>query len=516
MSGRIETIMALCCVVGCSAAPEPPISPPSTITVPEAPVAPPDPSTVSLAAPTVSNALVDGDLSEWGSLEPSTGVTRPAMTRVRPSGGSREDVEPLPDAQNPRQAASQVGIALHDDRALIAARLGEGSGDTVWIGVGAAAPAVPSLGHVIRGGYTYPIDCEFNLIDLAEGEVRRGEPLKPEEATACRDLVARHTAFTQRHNQRFVRRYRIDPSGVSLVAADGSITLIPAAKVASKTMGSTLTLEASVPVDELPRMADAPVEWLRVSAHTTTGVMPADVSSDSFLWLALPAPVSFDAMGPVRAAMFESVNGAAFFPPALSYQPGDPEHVESVDFQTARSSVGPAEHALYEKKKTMGSIELGVVRAYAEGVAVWKDGKLLDVLLLQGMPNSWGPENELETIVERDGMLHIFVFQPLQWTVGEGLAPPAWSVTAIDKDGQAHADLMVDGEMYEMWHDWESFHDPDYLKVGVRGNYHDFGDEKKHAAESTWTWSPETKKYTATRKTLRSFTKAKPKPKKQK
>lgn len=513
MNGSVATLVALCCVVGCAAAPEPPISPPSTITVPEATAAPPDPSTVSLAAPTVANAVVDGDLAEWGSLAPSTVGTRPAMTRVRPSGGSREDLDPIPDAQNPMQAASQVGIALHDDRALIAARLGEGSGDTVWIGLGAVAPAVPSLGHVIRGGYTYPIDCEFNLIDLAEGEVRRGEPLKPEEATACREIVARHKAFTERHNQRFVRRYRIDPSGVSLVSADGSITPVEGAKVSSKTMGAVRTLEASMPVTALPRMADAPVEWLRVSARTTQGVMPADVASDSFQWLALPAPVSFDAMGPVRAAMFESVNGAAFFPPALSYQPGDSEHVESVDFQTARSSVGPTEHALYEKKKTMGSIEIGVVRAYAQGIAVWKDEKLVDVLLLQGMPNSWGPENELETIIERDGMLHIIVFQPLQWTVGAGLAPPAWSVTAIDKDGQAHADLMVDGEVYEMWHDWESFHDPDYLKVGVRGNYRDFGDdgEKTHAAENTWTWSPETKKYTATRKTLRSFTKAKPK-----
>lgn len=515
MRHKVRALLAFASLTACSAAPEPATTPPpSTLTIPEAPAARPDPSTVSLAAPIVpTSALVDGDLTEWGSLAASQTATRPPTSRTRLEGGSREELPALPDASNPPQAASQVAIALHDDRALIAAQLAEGSGNVLWLGVGALAPDIPSLGHTIRGGYTYPIDCEFQLIDLAEGEVRRGEPLKPEEASACRELVARHTAFSERHRQRFLRRYRVDASGVSLVAADGSLSPVQGAKVATKTSGSTLSLEASLPVAALPRMADAPVEWLRVSAHTSAGLMPADVSSDQFLWLALPTPVSFDAMGPVRAAMFEQVNGAAFFPPALSYQPGDPQHVESVDFVTARSTVGPTEQLLYEKRSTLGSVEVGVVHAYADGIAVWKDGKLLDVLLLQGMPNSWGPVKDLEAIVEREGMLHIIVFQPLQWTVGSGLASPAWSVTGVDPQGQINPDMVLDGEVYEMWtsDNWENFHSPDYSKLGVRGTYHDFSDEKTHAVENTWSWSSEGKKYMPTRKSLRSFKKAKPK-----
>ncbi|NUP07636.1 MAG: hypothetical protein HOW73_16435 [Polyangiaceae bacterium] len=498
--------------VGCGRGAEGPDGVPTIRTSTSSTPRPParvEPASVSVAAIAAPRAaVIDGDLAEWGSLLPGSNVGGNPMypEAIGPSGGTKVARPTLPNAVNPTtSAASHVAIALRDDQVLVAAELGEKSGDAVWLGIGVPAPNVPAIGHGVRGGYTYELQCEHEDIDLPEGEVGKGPPLTPEAAAACRKLLERHASLVETQRQRFVRRYRLDERGVSIVEPDGSTKPIEGAVVAAKpTASGGKALEASFPVKGLPRMVDAPVEWLRISARTLAGAMTPDIASDPWTWAKLPAPVSFDKNGDIRAKMFALINSSAFFPPALSYQPGDSVHVESVDYKGSRSTVGPSEHVLYQKRFTFKDIEIGVVSAWDEGIAIQKEGKLLDILLPLGLKDGWGAKGELKAVVAREDDVHIIVYTPWQWTVGSGSQGASWGVISVSQDG-TFLKLVNDEEgSYTSW-DFESVDGtatPDYTRLIVRGTYTDYngGNPLKKGREQIWQWDPKGRIYTFTEK----------------
>lgn len=454
------------------------------------------------ALPPPPKLSIDGDLTEWGSLLPPRDADTSGPAPEERTSGGREPKGPLPSGPNPRGAASHAAVSITNDALLIAAELSGDAREGIWLGLGSPAPELAPIGMFGRGGYVMPPNCEFEVY-VEAGEVVQGNPNPPEVVAACKDLIARHEKLLVTHEARFSRLFRIDREGARRVHADGTLSRIEGAKHALKPGPGGAAVEISLPLAAMPRLAAAPLEWLRLVARPASAPRPPELPLEQWVWVKLPAPVSFDPLGELRARAFAMIHGRTFFPPGLSYHPSDPLHVESVGHADSAMSLRAREEALYTKARTFGDVEIGDVSACGRFLAVLHKGRLSELIPLEPDLNldRAGPK-ELRGMIERDGELHVLWFTPKFYSYDVSFVEPAWSVLAVAPDGSVRGDVLdtdIEGVRWE--EDASGFESKDFNTFGIRGTTHFpegwAGDyqEKLTGKEITWRWDSKARKY---------------------
>ncbi len=420
-------------------------SPPaSTSGAPAAPSVPPaDPARASVVLRNLPRAAsLDGDLSEWGALEPPAPIPKPVPPE---EPAATAPVYPpiraeLSDAENPLDAPSRVALAVSQTGLSIAAQLGEGRGDEVWIGIADRPPEPLPMGRYQRGGYTRPMQCERVDLGMFEGEVSYGAPNPPEVVAACEALKTRYAKFTTQYEKRFSKRIKLTPNGAAQLAEDGTLTPIEGARIVAKQGPSGTRLEALLPLTVMPRLTQAPLLRLRVAARTSA-TLPADIAAEPWLWAALPEAVHFEPHAALRERMF-ALTGHRLNSPGINFHPSDPLHLETLDYtnsdQNDRSVVGAVVRALYEPKKVFGELEIGVARAAAPALVVHRKGTLLHVLPdLEdaGMVNDETGNRIFVGTILRGTELHLISFLPAQNSAWAGPLQAHFSIVRVSTDG---------------------------------------------------------------------------------
>lgn len=436
-----------------SAAPEPP--------------APPDPTMVSVNIVAVPAQLtIDGDAREWGSILPED---PPPAKPPEPAKG--------PDP-NPRAALSHAAIAVTPDALLVVAELRGPAREGAWLAVGDEAPALPLIGEYQRGGGVRELDCESDPT---------GAPRTKEAAAECQAVLDRYARLTAEHEARFARVFRLDREGVRERMANGALTAVAGAKAVWKPGAEGATLEASLPLQALPRLSEAPLTSLRLWSRAATGADAPKIVGEQWVPRALPAPLSFEPLGEIRARVFEGIGGRVIYAPSLSYQPGLHSMIESSHYagQYDRQSVQLDEGRLYTKAASLGDIEVGFVSAYAEWLAVFRQGKLVEMLAASASGK----------VIPRDGGLHILASS--EWYNEDSATPGArWTALVVGADGAVREDvLQVDNTVPTRWTQVSTFHDKGYASFGLRGASHWPDGAKEQGYEVTWRWSKGDKRY---------------------
>lgn len=475
----------------------------------EAPAPPSDPLAVSVVpvrAP--SGLVVDGNLSEWGAFPPAP----PSLKRPPPD----EDplvaaTAPAPPAPNPPNAASRVAFALTGDAALLAADLGEAAKEGVWVGVGARVPDLPLLGEYFgRMGFVV-LDCES--MPTAEGEGDdigyRTDPRPPEMADACRGLKARHAEAKAKHAARFEKLFRIDRDGVRVAGPGGALSAIEGAKSVWKSGPHGATVEVSLPLSAMPRMAEAPLQTVRLAARISTSA-PV-IATEQWVWLSLPEPAAFEPHADLRAHAIRRAEDMGGFPPGttsykqprgVSYQPGDPLHIEVYDSRMCDAATAH-EMPLFVKLGAIGDVEVGRAAA-PRGHMCWVEAEPWIAVLQKGKPAALvQAEGTPRGAIVRGGEIHVLNYKEVGYSAVAGV----WSVTAISPSG-AHREVVVDpvpgtkeADFVSYWQDSSEFLGKDSDTFGWRGTKGGKG------LEATWTWDAAGKTYKGTQKSIPASTK---------
>lgn len=432
-----RVLLSLLLTAGCTASP--PAKPPSTVQVSLAPAgtaltaepSPPAPAVIAVSAVRPPpDASIDGDPGEWGSL------------------GGREG------PADPRR--SNLVFALDQRALLIAASLGEGAREGIWLGLAATPPMVIPIGTGWTNGGTDPINCDLegHLVGPRWVTGEDGKPASPESKAACKAVLDHYEKFVSSYEKRFSRRFKIDREGVREVTANGELLSIAGASAVWKPGAAGISVEASLPLSALPRLVEAPLTSIGAWARVTPAA-PPEVPAEQ-VKVPLPHPVSFGPYPEILAHVLEEnkyqTKWDIQYPTAAqSYQPGDPLRVESIDYD-GPSAVKLNEGTLYERALGLGDIEVGYVHAFHEYVAIFKGGKLLS--LVKPQPNSWptsaheDPSRGCDVmakwqgLVARDGIIHVI----LSYTGGgatlacgmAGSHAGGWTALAIASDGTHH------------------------------------------------------------------------------
>jgi hypothetical protein len=479
------------------------------------PTPPVDTALVSVTASRLPSTLVlDGDLAEWGSLLPTSATTPPPDPAAAPEHpdpkGPPDPDAPLPSGPNPASASSHLALALGNDAVTIAAELGDPARDGIWLGIGSLPPSVPPIGLKARGGWTLAFDCDFEQVYAFEEGFVKGKANPPEVVAACHALLARHEALVAQHRARFTRFFKLDRDGVHAAAADGTLSSIAGAKAVFKPGPHGATVEVTLPIAALPRLVEAPLLTLRLVARAVTGPRP-EVLPPQWVSVHLPEPLTIEPFGDLRNHSFQRLVGHVDQVPGLSYQPGDPLHVESMHYTSPRdrSSVVAREEALSGKSLArLGNREIAYVPAYRAWLALLEKGKLVKECkrpLEEGESEDWAPpvdafpEPERHGAVNRGGEVHVFEYGEMAIAPSGLIRDPSWSVIAIAADGgvrnpveDAHVPMMYGVET-------TGFISPDHASFGVRGPTQNLergkGKPEMVQLEVTWRWDPVKKKY---------------------
>lgn len=410
---NVRALLPVLVLAAC--APVPLADRPPTVPIPPAPSAAPaspgPPARLSVAAARQpAQVVIDGDLGEWG----------------------------------PRSAAVVLGL---DAQALVlAAALGEEAQDGLWLGLGSTPPTLPGIGSAWTNGSVDEIDCDQGGRLVGSRWAPDPTPATDASRRACQTVLEAHARFVSEHGKRFSRRFRVDRGGVCELGEGGALTPVAGARAAWK----GAQVEISLPLLALPRVSEAPLSWIGAWAQTGS-VVPPEIEAEKAR-VTPPAPLSFEPHAALRAHALQ--NGGyrqkwnIQYPSAgQSYQPGDPTHIEYVDYENA-SVLARHEGLLYEKKATLGDVEVGQVHAFDESLAIFKQGKLLQVVSARPGDASWGAEGDACTtsarsswrgVIERDGQLHaILQYSEDYATLSCGIAgghPGGWAVLVIGPDG---------------------------------------------------------------------------------
>lgn len=453
----------------------------------------PKPVVVAAVRPPGSLSI-DGDIGEWG-----------------PFGGQE-------GAPGPRGSSLVFGL---DQRGLhLAAELGEGEREGIWLGLATTPPEVHPIGQGWENGLIEEIDCERGGHLQGARWVPDGKEASPESREACKALHDGHAKLTAEHRRRFSRLFKIDREGVREVTGSGDLVSIAGASAVWKAGPAGARVEVSLPLLALPRAAEAPLGWLGVWARAATAAPPEIAAEDARV--VLPDPVSFEPHGALRSRVLGSDEhhvkwSIRYRTAGQSYQPGDPLHIESMHHD-GPSKVVLREGALFEKAASLGDVEVGYVHAFHEHLAIFKGGKLLSLVEPRPMCTSgigredtcgcdW--EASWEGMVTRDGAIHAFLRHKgggatLACGV-EGSRPGGWSVLVIAPDG-THREADEDAR--------NAVPHVGFCREGTgsaseardtftwRGECFLRGSDKKVDVEMTKRWDGAKKKYVATWKGL--------------
>lgn len=429
----VSIALAALAAVACrdTRAPDPPPSVPasasgSATASASAPVRPAAVRVVAVSAP--GSVRVDGDLSDWG------------------------------DAMD---AAPRLAVALTSDALYLAARLDLSAADGVWLGVGAWAPKLPPVGVIGIMDQLEPLtDCASHpvvgqVVDEGSRVLdTKDVPNAPAARAACKVALDRYTALRGEHERRFEKRFKLDREGIRELAQDGALVPIAHAEAAWRVESSEARVEIALPLSAMPRLAQAPLPSLKVFARTASD----GGEEEPWTWVHLPAPVTFQPHGAERDHALEvqrpfwegTLPDGLFYSrqsPALSYQPGDPLHLERMAYVGKPApfmEVAPREELLYQQAATLGDVQIGFnVPAPAwpaqedfmptaqQWLSIFRGGAFVALVDLKG---------NVRRVVNREGELHVVSSSPYNRTNANGPREPVWSVVAVAADG-SHREL---------------------------------------------------------------------------
>jgi hypothetical protein len=373
------------------------------------------PPTLSIASVSGTRALsVDGDLSDWGELKPPPGsedvVPEDPFPRVGPLGQGD-----LPDevvnAPNPADADVRVGIAIRKEGLLVAVDFRESGLDEVTLGLASLPPRSDSLAYV-------------------QGEGDTSDPGPPEP---IRMIAAPPSRL-------FRSELRLSARGVEKAGSEGAL-----AGAVAKADPKRHTLEVTLPNAALPELTEAPLAYLRM-AVTAGKPVAEDVRQPPWRWVQLAEPVGYEPYAALREKVMTLVQlqgpaGGA----GLSYHPDQPLRIASIDRSPA--GFGPLQPmgVLFEKKVTLGDVDVGLGFACAPFVVAMKGGQFHDVSLLtykrppedEGSKQGTLSDGVVKGIVERNDEVHVITFSQaaLHTQITGELLLAHWTITRVDRAG---------------------------------------------------------------------------------
>ncbi len=444
---------------------------------------------------------LDGKLREWGELEPDP------SQRIEVEPIREGDYRPAPQpesAPNAGGAGSRLAVAL-DTELTIAGDLEEAGDGSLWFGLAAPVPALPSVG--LQGRYINiePFDCEHKMRCCFDGDMVEDGPLPPEAAAACRQFVARYDALKVDHARRFARVYRIEANGIQVQDESGGLAAVPGAKVVFATSGGRNTFEATLPLTALPRMSDAPVSVLRMIASRGSAPAPETISTENtgWTWLKFPTAVSFEPFAAVRDHIFKEYNGG-FYPgysKALSYEPGNLDILQSMKTSTDLTSVEINEGVLPKRiVSSLGDVTVTQGTVPFTFYVVTKGKAVMGSFTL---PGDIGDTSRMCFAGERDGDLHYVGFTPGGYDHAKTYFGPFWTVTIVRADGSIQTDSMELDDTLQLHQDVaKRFSNPGCTQFGIRGPELTRPGQtvSTDIYELSWKWDKASKKYRLTRK----------------
>jgi hypothetical protein len=242
-----------------------------------------------------------------------------------------------------------------------------------------------------------------------------------------------------------------------------------------------------------------------VVARAARTAAPPDISASRWLTLPLPAPVGFEPLAELRARAF----GASKW---MSYQPGDPAHVETMRYPSAsdQRSVVVREEPLYVKIATLGDAEAGYLTVARDPDPGRASDRVMLAILAKGATSVVPIEGEPKVAAVRDGQLHVLSYE--QWgddgafvigtTSSFGHATCAvWSAILVGPDGK-HRERRLDALMVP-WDDVSELHDQDSFGMrGLLASWAIEGEKPGQHAELRWRWDPRKDAYVGERRNL--------------
>lgn len=152
--------------------------------------------------------------------------------------------------------------------------------------------------------------------------------------------------------------------------------------------------------------------------------------------------------------------------------------------------VAPSEATLYTKKATLGDVEVGLVSADNDWIAILKKGKLVDLVDLSG---------DLKGIVERDGEIHVLAHW--QYTNEAYSENASWTAFAVTADGSTRESLIQQEEGSRPWNQVSELHSKTLDSFGLRGwsSYGGHGDE---GIGLSWRWDKAKRSYVRTQRKI--------------
>lgn len=468
-----------------------------------------EPTLVSVATVRAPAApLIDGDLGEWGTLPPpSPSLPAPVPYDEPASKGKPEMVT------NPSNAMAHLAFALTSQGALIAAELDGPARDGIWLGIGFAPADLPlpggyqgNAGYVPIGVAGVPDGCaETQQADGEDGT--RLVTRSPEAVAACKAELARHAERRAKYRKRFAKLYKIDRAGIHGVSEDGGFVAIGGARLAWKPRGNGATLEISLPLAALPRMAEAPLTSLRLVARAATSPEPPKL--DAWVWLKLPEEVSFEPQGALRAHAFKraldygvaGLDGLVLttyrLPRGMSYQAAEPSLLEIFDSPDCMA-LRAREVPLYTKAASFGDVEVGYVAA-PRGSSCAAEIEPWLAIFVKGKLASIEPTGSPRGAITRGGELHVLSYEETRWSPVGG----TWSVLAFADNGVRRAGVIepvaglkdAKGEN-PYWNDVSDFAGKDLNGFGWRGS------TGKRGLEAVWHWDETRKVYRGTQRSI--------------
>lgn len=405
---RHSTLLALF-LVGCSSAPTTVVELPKAAPTAAAPTEPPKINVQLASHP--SGGVIDGDTSEW--------------------------------KLDTREHTSNVAVAITSEAVVVAAELGHPSPDGFWLGLAAPHDPMLYLSEFGMAGNVTQIDCSKPghmhgryWTSYDEDTPKTAPPYTPQERTACEALVGEHSKRQAEYSKRFRRLLRIEATGVRVMDGKGELGPLQGAQVVWKPSKNGVAAEISMPLAALPRLAQAPLTRLFAWANPANDPPITEPPTDADKALKFPTPVVFEPLGMVRAGAFLNTKAPLLIANSrietrypwsgLSYDPANLSQIEWVRFGETGQDVVVEQQPLYEKKASLGEIEVGQIRAFKDWLAVFR----------KGAPKSVDDLNEgLRAVVVRDGEIHAISYMPAHYKMSYGSIAPSWDIIAIGEYG---------------------------------------------------------------------------------
>lgn len=428
--------------------PPPAVTPSVLVPQPPTPpvvIAPPiDPTVLSVTTRAAPKAFVlDGEIKEWGSLLPESRLKAPGA--MAPPGEEPDETQAPPPPPTPAvlppeiaRAASHVAVALTSEAVLVAVELDETPGEGVWLGLGGVPAELPFPGYPSAwGNYFQDLACSEVIMENCDGDLCPGKtPTPPDELAKCKQQLASYHSFVAAQESRFRKLYKIEKDGVKVTTPDGQLTAVLGAKVAWKKGVEKTSVEVSLPLAAMPRLAEAPLATLQLVARVASSSAPPPLPKEAWLDSNLPEVVSYEPHGDLRAALWAAANEEVHArgstgmtrlrrPPGLSFQPAEPLKVESVEASDVDARVN--EGTLFVSLAKLGEVEVGRAHLPRDFVVILKGGKLGGIVDAE--------DSVARGVLTRNRELHLFSSTPSPWRNGWAPTLPFWSVIVVDAEG---------------------------------------------------------------------------------